>query len=194
MSKLPIIFALQLYFLLQIIADFTVPTTEFQPNIYDATEPLSNFNIDRTVTTLTLIRQGDLSYATAVRYVIKGDPASFQSPSDPSQEVVFHPLESSKELQIVLQANHEKNEPFDVLFVKLVESRVLDNVSVPVRVGQSNQSVITIHNRDYRGPFFPDLPVVANDGNSIVLMSLFYDLPLHCITVSDVMNVRKFLV
>lgn len=143
---------------------------------------------------MTLTRQGDLDYTTAVRYVIQGDPASFQSPSDPSQEVVFHRGESSKELHIVLQANHEKNEEVDALIVKLVESRMLDNVSVPVRVGQLNRTVITIHNHDYRGPFFPDLPVVVNQGNPIVFTSLFYDLPLHCITVSDViilMNVIK---
>lgn len=180
------------FFLLQIIADFSVPTTEFQPNTYyEPTEPLSNFDIDRTVTTLTLIRRGDLSYTTTVRYVIEGDPASFQLPSDPSQEVVFHRWESSKELQIVLKANYEKNE-VDVLVVRLVETQMLDNVSVPVRIGQLNRIVITIQNRDYRGPFFPDLPVVANDGDSIMHTSLFYDLPLHCITVSDAMNVRKY--
>lgn len=159
---------------------------EFKKNVYDATEPLSNFDIDRTVTTLTLMRHGNLSYTTAVRYVIEGDPASFQSPSDPSQEVVFHPQESTKELEIVLRANYEKNTvAHDSLIIRLVEGWVLGNVSVPVRLGEYSTTVITIDNRDYSGPFFPDLPVVANVGDSLMHTSLFYDLPLHCITVSD---------
>ena len=159
--------------------------------MYSATEPLSNFDIDRTVTTLTLVRHGDLSYTTAVRYVVDGDPASFQSPSDPSQEVVFHPQESTKELEIVLRANYEKNTvPHESLIIRLVEGwvRLLGNISVPARLGVFNETVITIYNRDYSGPFFPDLPVVANVGDSLVHTPLFYDLPLHCITVSDILS------
>lgn len=169
---------------------FPVPTMEFQDTLYYGTEPLSNFDIDRTVTTLTLTRHGDLSYTTAVRYVIRNGSASVQPPTDPSQEVVFHSQETSKELQIVLRANPEKSE---VVFIDLVEGRMVDNVSVPVRVGSPNRSAITIHNHDYRGPFFPDLPVVANDGDSVIHTSLFYDLPLHCITVSDAVNECKII-
>ena len=161
----------------------------FQNNSYAATEPLSNFDIDKTVISLTLTRTGDLSYTTAIRYVITRDPASFQVPSN--QEVVFHPQESSKELQLVLRANHEENE---MPIVELVEGRMLDNASVPVRIGQNNRIQINISNQDYRGPIFPDLPVVANDRDSISgidtgdVRMLYYDLPLHCITVSDTLN------
>jgi hypothetical protein len=156
--------------------------------LYSATEPLSNFDIDRTVVTLTLIRHGNLSYTTAVRYVIVGDPASFKSPSDSSQEVVFHPKESLKELQIVIQANYERNDIDERVNVTLAEGWAVGNISVPVRIGRLKNTSISIHNRGYRGPFFPDLPLVANVGDSLMHASLFYDLPLHCITVSDVMS------
>ena len=173
---------------------------DFEKNLYGATEPLSNFDIDRTVTTLTLVRRGDLSYTTVVRYVIYGDPASFQSPSDPLQEIVFHPHESTKELEIVLQANYDKNTvSHESLIIQLVEGwvRWLGNISVPARLGVFNQTVITIIHRDYSGPFFPDLPMVANVGDSLVHTPLFYDLPLHCITVSDliiIIMIISFLV
>lgn len=174
-----------------LIVFHAVPTIEFRNAAYEATEPLSNFDIDTTIVTLTLDRHGDLSYTTAVRYTIEGESASFQSPRDPSQEVVFHRQESSKELQIVLRANHDEDR--DRLTVKLVEGRVLDNnASVPVRIGQLEKALIFIEDGDYDGPIFPDLPVVANDGDLIMHESLFYDLPLHCITVSDVINVRQY--
>lgn len=167
---------------------------EFQlPSFYNAIEPLSNFDIDKMVTTLILLRHGDLSYTTAVRYVIMENLVPLQPPSDSLQEVVFHPQESVKELELVLRANHERIAN-DILFVDLVEARMLDNVSVPVRVGQPNRSVITVYNQNYQGPFFPNLPVVANDRDSIsgidigVTRMLYYDLPLHCITVSNVPN------
>ncbi len=157
-------------------------------NLYIVPEPLSNFDIDRTVVTLMLVRHGNLSYTTAVRYVIVGDPASFKSPSGPSQEVVFHPKESSKKLQIVLQANYERNDIGETVNISLAEGWAVGNISVPVRIGQLKSASISIHNRGYRGPFFPDLPVVANVGDSLMHTSLFYDLPLHCITVSDIMS------
>ena len=163
-----------------------VPTVEFQETSYDATEPLSNFDIDRIVATLNLTRKGDLSYTTAVRYEIMADRASFQPPRDPGQEVVFHPQETVKEIKIELRANHQSDENENV-YVNLVEGRVLDNVSVPAAVGQLKLSVIRVRNQEYRGPFFPDLPAVANNGepiSAIAVGKLYYDLPLLCITVS----------
>ena len=145
-------------------------------------EPLSNFNIDETVVTLPLSRHGDLSYTTSIKYEIHGDPSQSLSVT----EVVFNPGETEKEIAITLKADHQSNDNLS-LIVTLFDGRVSDSVGVPVNIG-SNPAVIVVQNRVYRGPFFPNLPTITNEGEITSVLgdtqTLYYDLPLVCITVS----------
>ena len=152
-------------------------------------EPLSNFDIDKTVVPLTLIRTGDLSYSTSVRYqTSRCNPLSPPDP-DSSHEVVFQPEEIDKQIEIELTADHHSNSDM-TLIIRLCHSRVLGADNVPVRIGPFNQAVIDVTNRPYSGPYFPQLPVVVSEGETVTVglgdigRTLYYDQPLLCITVS----------
>lgn len=136
--------------------------------------------------TLTLFRTGDLSYATAVTYNIYDNQAVQLDRAD-DREVVFFHGETEKEIVIVLSANYESNMQQAVI-VTLSSSRMLDADNVPVRIGLPNLFTIDVTNREYEGPYFPNLPVVANEGETVTSEmepeGLYYDQPILCITVS----------
>lgn len=162
----------------------SVPTMQFHDNSLHviATEPLSNFDIDKTTVNLTLVRTGDQSYTTSVMYKVCEQNDSLATLSE--GEVVFYRNEKEKQIEIVLRANHERNEE-PTLKVELFESQVLGDVNVPVKIGISYHAEIEIQNTEYVGPFFPDVPIVANEGEAEQdTNTLYYDHPLLCITVS----------
>lgn len=150
-----------------------------------AMEPLSNFDIDKTKVNLTLVRTGDQSYATSVMYKVRECDSQATLTEG---EVVFYRNEIEKQIEIELRANHERNEE-PHLKVQLFNSRVLGDVNVPVKIGTHNHTVeIEIQNTEYVGPFFPDIPIVANEGGAMTAErdtnTLYYDHPLLCIIVS----------
>ena len=150
-----------------------------------AVEPLSNFDIDKTKVNLTLVRTGDQSYATSVMYKVHECDSRTTLTEG---EVVFHRNEIEKQIEIELRANHERNEELP-LKVQLFNSRVLGDVDVPVKIRTRYDTVdIEIQNTEYVGPFFPDMPIVANEGEGMTAErdtnTLYYDHPLLCITVS----------
>lgn len=150
-----------------------------------AKEPLSNFDIDKTKVNLTLVRTGDQTYTTSVMYKV----SECDSPATLTEgEVVFYRNEIEKQIEIELRANHERNEE-PHLKVQLFNSRVLGDVNVPVKIAPHSHTVnIEIQNTEYVGPFFPDMPIVANEGEVMTVErdtnTLYYDHPLLCITVS----------
>ena len=147
-------------------------------------EPLSNFDIDKTTVTMTLVRTGDLSYTTSVMYEVREQDSQATISEG---VVVFNRNETQKEIEIVLRANHGRDEE-PSLIVQLFNGRLLGDATVPVRVGTHYRAEIVIINREYGGPFFPDLPIVENVGEAMIAggesHTLYYDQPLLCITVS----------
>ena len=160
---------------------------QFRDRHTEAVEPLSNFDIDRTVVTLTLVRSGDLSYATSVMYGIS-TYSSTQTFSDVNREVVFSHNEVQTNIIIDLKANYDSDDDQQVT-VSLIHGseRVLDTDNVPAKIGENATTVIVIiNNRGSRGPFFPSLPSLENEGAVDIrgAQARYYDQPLLCITVS----------
>lgn len=175
------------FFCILKIQFLAVPTMQFRDRHTEAVEPLSNFDIDRTVVTLTLVRSGDLSYATSVMYGIS-TYSSTQTFSDVNREVVFSHNEVQTNITIDLKANYDSDDDQQVT-VSLIHGseRVLDTDNVPAKIGENATTVIVIiNNRGSRGPFFPSLPSLENEGAVDIrgAQARYYDQPLLCITVS----------
>lgn len=91
-------------------------------------------------------------------------------------EVIFQRGETSHQISIQLRANN-MNQDNTSFLVKLIANPADD-----VRIGSNGSVTVEVKSSKERGPFFPDTPVISNfyQGQG----SLYYNLPLICITVS----------
>ena len=144
-------------------------------------EPLSNSMLDAVNLIVKVQRSGDTDLISNITYsTIDSSAKSGQDFIYTSGIVTFHKGENSTIISVSILANHLSN--VDSMF-----SLLLSMPSYPTTI-RNNQVNVTITNRVLLGPYFSSVPQLDNvyHGTRHFSGGEYFDLPLACITVSEV--------
>lgn len=146
-------------------------------------EPLSNYPIDYKEVKLTLSRTGDLSLNTSIQYYTSSADGLVNYQAG---VVDFLEGDDSNVIKIHISFDpHHKDRRFYV-YLQMKENEI------NVQIGPMNKTLVVVKDTILTGPLFPAAPQIKSflsTEDSYTLLStidktLYYDLPLACITVS----------
>lgn len=142
---------------------------------------------------LQVMRTGDTNYVSTVRFAtVDGSAVGGMDYQPVNESLVFQKEQTTAEIEIPILANPQRNSDsfFTVqLSLSISVPNTSDPTSNPTVLGPVSSVTVVIQDLDLKGPYFPALPVVTNTVGGVLLNSseLYYDLPLVCITVSEVL-------